>query len=150
MRQKLVRYTFYSTIAALLLIQFIQPDRTNPPVNPSATFEVVARPEVSAIVKRSCGDCHSNDTVWPWYSRVAPVSWLVADDVKEGRAHLNFSEWSNYGPEMAMAKLKQACTEVREGGMPLWQYRLMHRDAQLTPADVAAICSAAESISMVR
>jgi hypothetical protein len=97
---------------------------------------------VAALVRRACHDCHSNNTVWPWYSRIAPVSWLIADDVKGGRAHLNFSEWSYYGPEMSMLKLKQACTEVKAGDMPLWQYKLLHSQARLSQTDIEKLCSA--------
>jgi hypothetical protein len=81
---------------ALLIAQFIQPERVNPPADPSASFEAVAAPsrDVAAAIGRSCRDCHSNQTSWPWYSRISPVSWLIADDVKEGRAKLNFSQWN--------------------------------------------------------
>ncbi len=132
--------------AAVLLVgvQFFQPDRTNPAADPAVAFEAVAKPskETAAVVRRACGDCHSNETVWPWYSRVAPVSWLVADDVKEGRAHLNFSEWSRYSPEVSEKRIGEMCREVKDGGMPLFAYTLMHPQAKLTAADVSAICSA--------
>ncbi len=75
----------------LIAIQFIPVDKTNPPV----TSELDAPIEIISILKKSCYDCHSNETVWPWYSNIAPTSWLVASDVKDARAHLNFSEWEN-------------------------------------------------------
>ena len=83
-------------IAALLLtIQFIRPAKTNPPIVRERTLEaaVAVPPEVEAILARSCNDCHSNGTEWPWYSNVAPVSFFVINHVNEGRRHLNFSEW---------------------------------------------------------
>ncbi len=143
--RKVLRYGIAVLAVLLVAIQFLQIERSNPPVNPASTFEAVAKPspELATVVNRACRDCHSNHTTWPWYSKVAPVSWLVADDVKEGRAHLNFSEWGNYSPEVSKLKLKEACSEVRRGDMPLWQYRLVHPQARLTEADVKTICGAA-------
>ena len=137
-------------IAALLLgvAQFIQPERTNPPTDSVFAFEAVAKPDpdLVTIVQRACYDCHSHRTVWPWYSGIAPVSWLVADDVKDGRAHLNFSQWNLYSPEMARKRLKEACQEVRKGEMPLWKYQLMHPEARLSDEDVNTICDAASQV----
>ncbi len=144
MRRRLMRNLVLLVVVALIVIQFFPPARTNPPINPSATFEAIAKPDPGAavVIQRACRDCHSNSTVWPWYSHIAPASWLIADDVKEGRAHLNFSEWSYYGPEMSMMKLKQVCSEVKEGGMPLWQYKLLHPGARLSQQDVEKLCLA--------
>jgi hypothetical protein len=137
-------------IAVLLLlgaIQFVRPARTNPLSDPAASFGAAAKPspEVAAILERSCKDCHSHNTVWPWYSRIAPVSWLVASDIKDGRRHLNLSEWSLYSPEKARTRIKEMCSEVKGGDMPLWIYTLVHRSAKLSPEDVTAICAAAGS-----
>ena len=88
-----------AVIGAAVALQFVnRPDRTNPPEDPSLTFasQQYVPATVSATLERACYDCHSNRTVWPWYSAIAPVSWLVADDVEEGRKHLNFSEWGTY------------------------------------------------------
>jgi hypothetical protein len=144
MPRKKAKVLIAGTLVLLIAIQFVQPDRTNPPANPAARFEAVAKPspEIAGILKRACGDCHSNETKWPWYSRIAPVSWLVADDVKQGRAHLNFSEWNFLGPEASAIKLRDACKEVRSGDMPLWQYKLIHPEARITQADIDKICSA--------
>jgi hypothetical protein len=130
--------------AALIVAQFIQPERTNPPVDPSASFEAVAKPprEVATAIGRACRDCHSNETSWPWYSRVAPVSWLVASDVKEGRAKLNFSQWNIYGQEMTRIKLGEICEEVKKGDMPPVYYLPMHPQSKVTQAEVSAICRA--------
>ena len=132
------------TLAALfIVIQFFQPERTNPPSDPAASFEVVVKPppQVAAVVERACQDCHSNRTVWPWYNRVAPASWLLAYDVKHARRNINLSEWGKMSPARSQEALGDMCDEVKAGDMPLWQYRLMHSAARLTPADVAAICS---------
>ena len=115
----------------LIAIQFIPVDRSNP----SAEGEIMESTELKTILKRSCYDCHSNETVWPWYSYVAPVSWLVADDVHEGRKHLNFSNWQNIEVRK-VSKAKQEIWEmVSEGEMPLGKYVLLHPEAKLSEKD---------------
>ena len=118
-------------IVILVGIQFFSVNKTNPPV----TAEIDAPPEVMSILKRSCYDCHSNETKWPWYSYVAPVSWLVTDDVNEGRKHLNFSDWGDLTRQKMVRKKEHIGDEVKEGGMPLWKYTLIHSDAKLTDKD---------------
>ena len=129
--------------AAAVVIQFFPPERTNPPSDQAASFEAVVKPpaQVAAIVARACQDCHSNRSVWPWYSRVAPASWLVADDVHEARRKFNFSAWARLSPERAQEVLGDMCFEVKTGGMPLWQYRLLHPAAKLSAEDVKAVCA---------
>jgi hypothetical protein len=138
-----IKLILIAIVLLLLVGQFFPPERTNPPVNPAASFEAAAKPSpaMAAIVQRACYDCHSHNTAWPWYSRLAPGSWLMADDVKKGRAHLNFSEWANYGPEMSKEKLRGICSEVKAGEMPLWQYRLLHPQAKLSAEDVNTLCA---------
>jgi hypothetical protein len=115
----------------LIAVQFIPVDRSNPP----AEGEIMESTELKTILKRSCYDCHSNETVWPWYSYVAPVSWLVADDVHEGRKHLNFSNWQNIEVRK-VSKAKQEIWEmVSEGEMPLGKYVLLHPEAKLSEKD---------------
>jgi hypothetical protein len=80
--------------------------------------------------------------VWPWYSHISPVSWLLAGDVKEGRAKLNFSQWNIYSPEMTRIKLDKICEEVKKGEMPPWYFIPMHPGTKVTAAEVSAICSA--------
>ena len=115
----------------LIAVQFIPVDRSNPP----AEGEIMESTELKTILKRSCYDCHSNETVWPWYSYVAPVSWLVADDVHEGRKHLNFSNWQNIEVRK-VSKAKQEIWEmVSEGEMPLGKYVFLHPEAKLSEKD---------------
>lgn len=144
MKFKILKIGALALVAVAVGIQFVRPDRTNPPADPGAAFEAVAKPPhaVAEIVRRACSDCHSHQTVWPWYSRIAPVSWLVADDVREGRAHLNFSEWNRLSAEASQLKMRQMCAEIRKGDMPVLQYRLLHREARLSAADVSAFCEA--------
>jgi hypothetical protein len=90
---------------------------------------------VRAILRRACYDCHSNETFWPWYSRIAPISWLVARDVHEGRKELNFSTWNRYTTKQQLKNFKESWAEVAEGEMPPWIYLPVHRDAVLSAED---------------
>ena len=114
--------------AALLLIQLVPVDRSNPPVE----AEVPAPPAVREILRTSCYDCHSNESTWPWYAYVAPVSWLVAHDVEEAREHLNFSTWNDYDEEERTELLEEVWEEVEDGEMPLWFYVPLHPEAELS------------------
>jgi hypothetical protein len=129
-------------VIVLAAIQFVRPDRTNPPVTAAQAVQTAASvsPAVDAILKRSCYDCHSSETRWPWYSAVAPMAWGVANHVKEGRAQMNFSEWGTYPAKKRVALLEKMCDEVREGRMPLKQYVWLHRDATLSEADWKSVC----------
>ncbi|MCU0305505.1 MAG: heme-binding domain-containing protein [Thermoanaerobaculales bacterium] len=115
-------------VAALIVIQLIPVDRSNPPV--VADFD--GPPEVAAVLRASCYDCHSHETRWPWYSRVAPVSWLVVHDVDEGRDKMNFSRWGALDLDRRAKLAEEIWEEVEEGEMPLLAYRLAHPDARLT------------------
>ncbi len=128
---------------ALAFAQVAQPERSNPPVAPGASFAEVVKPPavVESAVNRACRDCHSHETVWPWYSRIAPVSWMVARDVREGRARLNLSQWNVYGPEMSKMRIRAMCREVTTGEMAPAYYRPLHRGARLTQAEMSAICA---------
>jgi len=122
-------------VAAVLALQFIPLDRSNPPV----VAEVDAPEEVKAVLERACYDCHSHQTKWPWYAWVAPISFLVTHDVHEAREHLNFSDWGRYSPEKARKKIDEILEEVEEGEMPLFYYLPLHPEAELTAEDRLAI-----------
>jgi hypothetical protein len=96
-------------------------------------------PEVLATLKRSCADCHSEATRYPWYSYIAPTSWLVTDDVASGRRHLNFSAWSDYPMVRRQRALSEIANQVRDRGMPPSIYTLIHRDAVLSDTDIDTI-----------
>lgn len=132
-------------LVAVLFVaaQVVRPARSNPTVDPARTLQATGRvtPEVSAILDRACRDCHSNETRWPWYSHVAPVSWLVANHVSDGRRRLSFSRWAEYDVPKRLDKLDEMCKEVREGGMPDSSYLLMHSEARLTDADKETLCA---------
>jgi hypothetical protein len=128
---KLLRWVLLGASAIFVVLQFLPVNRSNPPI----TAEVPAPAEARAVLRRACYDCHSHETVWPWYSRVAPVSWLVARDVRKGRDELNFSTWDKYSTKEQVKKLKESWEEVEEGKMPLWFYLPVHRDAVLSSED---------------
>jgi hypothetical protein len=113
--------------AALVVAQAFRIGKTNPPER----SDVAADPAVKSLLKRACYNCHSNETVWPWYSNVAPVSWLVRSDVNEGRTNLNFSEWAGYSRDVQAQKLIAVIKEVQDGDMPPWYYSMMHRESRL-------------------
>jgi hypothetical protein len=116
-----------------VLIQLVPMSRSNPPI----TQDVAAPPQAEAILRRGCYDCHSNETRWPWYARVAPVSWLVIRDVDRGRKHVNFSTWDKYAddPETVIRKLRNIGKFSHNGTMPLWYYLPLHSEARLSHAD---------------
>ncbi|MGB0908920.1 MAG: heme-binding domain-containing protein [Nitrospirales bacterium] len=113
------------------LIQFIPITQSNPAV----IKNVDAPPHVHTILKRACYDCHSHETVWPWYSNIAPASWLLAWDVHEGREELNFSIWNQYTGKKKEKMLKEIAEEIEEGEMPPWFYLPLHPEAQLSSHD---------------
>ncbi|MDP1830269.1 MAG: heme-binding domain-containing protein [Archangium sp.] len=128
---KLVQKVMIGVGVVVVGIQLIRPSQENPPV----TGDIGAPAEVATLLKRSCYDCHSNETKWPWYSQVAPVSWLVSKDVNDGRKHLNFSEWQGYEEGRKLKKFKEVAEEVDEGEMPMAIYLPLHPEAKLTDAE---------------
>ena len=129
-------------------VQFVRPSRTNPPVDASRTIDAATHvpADVHAILERSCFDCHSSETVWPWYSNVAPASWLLVDDVNDGRKELNFSEWGNYKARRKERKLKEICEQLESGEMPLKVYLPLHPRAKLSDADRTRLCAWATAL----
>jgi hypothetical protein len=111
-------------LLALVLIQLVPfgHTHTNPPVMKEPTWD---SPDTRALFQRACFDCHSNETVWPWYSHIAPVSWLLQRDVNGGRRHLNVTEWS-----LPQRHTKGVTEEVKGGDMPPWFYLPMHPAAR--------------------
>lgn len=139
---KLLKWVGIVIICLFLVVQFMRPARTNPEVDPSQTLQarVQIPSNVAAILDRSCQDCHSNATRWPWYSNVAPFSWLLVDHVNEGRQHLNLSEWGRLDNRRARNKLEEICDEVKIGAMPMASYTWIHRSAILSAENVNTLC----------
>jgi hypothetical protein len=130
-------------LVALIGIQLVPVDRSNPP----GGAELRRPPAVAAILQRACFDCHSDRTVWPWYSRVAPISWLVAADVHEARGLLNFSRWGELPAAKQSVMAGWIAHQVEKNGMPLPRYRMIHRAARLDGAEKAALRAWADSLS---
>ena len=125
---KLFKRIGIPVVVIIVAIQFWPVDRTNPPVG----SEIQASPDVQEVLHKACYNCHSNETRWPWYGYVAPVSWLLAHDVHEARNKLNFSEWGSIPEGDRPAAAKHIWKEVEDGGMPLLMYRLLHPEARLS------------------
>jgi len=129
--QRLLGKIVLALCIVLVVIQFIPVSRTNPPV----TADIPTSPAVKTVLRRACYDCHSNETVYPWYSHIAPVSWLLAHDVSEGREELNFSTWNQYSAKDQGEKTHEIREAIVEGEMPPWYYTLIHREAVLSSED---------------
>lgn len=139
-----------------LLVVFLAMQAVRPAKNQSAPSvfagkdDIVATdpttPEVRRILEKSCYDCHSNHTEYPWYSQVQPVGWWLAYHIKGGKRALNFSEFASYSSKRKGKKLEAICDEVRDHGMPLTSYTLIHRDARLSEAQVTQLCQWAENL----
>jgi hypothetical protein len=131
-------------VVVLAAVQFVQPDRANPPTDPSRAIGAhVGIPSgLVGVLDRSCRDCHSNETVWPWSTRIAPLSWVMAQSVTEGRKALNFSEWTAYSPVQQQTLLAASCDDATTGRMP-GIYTLFRPEARLSSQDVETICAAA-------
>jgi len=114
------------------LLQFTNPARTNPPVVRDFLAAESPPPPLAAMFRGACYDCHSYETRWPWYSHIAPVSWLIADDVQGGRRHLNLSDWPADDPERAAKRLENASEELGYNEMPPAKYQAIHPAARLT------------------
>lgn len=127
--------TFCILFVGFLCLQLYRPAINNPPV----ADDIAVPAKVKAILKRACYDCHSNETNIRWYDQIAPAYWQVAADVKEGRAVLNFSEWSKLAPPDQKAKLWEAVNQIDAGAMPLSNYTAVHPSAKLSAEDVAAL-----------
>jgi hypothetical protein len=126
-------------VAVLLVaIQFIRPEKPHAEEHLKKNIRAFVKMEdtIYKTLIRSCGDCHSNTTKWPWYSEIAPFSWVVTGDVENGRRHLNFSEWGNYTPKKMSKKLNQIAEVMADSSMPLASYVLMHKEAKLSSAEM--------------
>jgi hypothetical protein len=132
-------------VVAFAAAQLVRPDRTNPRIDPALaiTAHVEASSQLPAILNRSCSDCHSNATVWPWYTQIAPVSWLMAQGVTEGRKAVNFSEWGGYSPDEQRTLLAASCDDVSAGRMP-GPWTVLHPETRLSPGEIETICAAAK------
>ena len=134
-------------IVVLAAAQLVRPERTNPKIDFARTLQ--AQPGASsglvAVVDRSCGDCHSNGTVWARYTNVAPLSWVITRGVTEGRKALNFSEWGAYPREKQQELLTASCRDATNGTMPMSVYLMLRPEARLSAQDAETICAASRT-----
>ena len=130
-------------IIVLAAAQFVRPERANPATDAHRTIQahVGTASGLVAVLDRACSDCHSNATVWPWYTQVAPVSWLMVQAVMEGRKAVNFSEWAAYSPDQQRTLLAVSCDDATR--QDAWTYTLVRPETQLSAQDVETICVAA-------
>ncbi|MGH7941725.1 MAG: heme-binding domain-containing protein [Limisphaerales bacterium] len=130
--KRIFKWAIGVLVIAFGALQLVRPARTNPPVKTDFLTATAAPPDVAAMFRAACYDCHSDQTRWPWYSRIAPVSWQVAADVNRGRHHVNLSEWPADRPDLARKKIEDMSDAIDDGDMPIEKYTLIHKDARLT------------------
>ena len=136
---RVLRWIGIALVVVLVALQFVPYGRrhTNPPARVEPRWDA---PATRAFAVRACYDCHSNETAWPWYSHVAPVSWLAQRDVEEGRRKLNLSEW-----DRPQKEARESAKTVRKGEMPPWFYVAIHPDARLTAEETRALIAGLEA-----
>lgn len=141
--KRVLKWIAIGIAVIFVAIQFVRIDKANPPIDPSKTIENTMNvpADVQQILARSCNDCHSNKSVYPWYSNVAPVSWWLKDHIDEARRELNVSEWGTYTNKKKEHKLEEICSETRSHAMPLPSYLWVHGDAALTESDINTLCT---------
>jgi lysozyme family protein len=139
---RILRWLVILLAVGFIIIQFFRMAKTNPAIDPTQTIEsrLQVSPQVAAILDRSCNDCHSNKTRWPWYSNVAPVSWFVIGHVNDARSVMNFSRWGNYDKDKQSRRLRDICEQVSDGDMPLSSYTPLHPGSKLSANDVKTLC----------
>lgn len=145
---KLLKIFLIVLVIAFIALQFVpnkMPENSVAGEN-DLINSVVLQSTISSILRTSCYDCHSNQTSYPWYSKVAPASWLLAKDVREGRDELNFSEWGTYGRRKQIGKLMKIKEEVASGDMPLKNYLIIHKHAKLSPEQKDALAKWTEDM----
>ena len=135
-------------LAGLVIIQFIHPAKNKAEgIQPNYignNFPIPA--DVKAILSKACNDCHTNNTAYPWYSKIQPVDWWLTHHVNEGKAHLNLDDYTNRRLRYQYHKLEEIADEVKSGGMPLDSYTWMHKDAILTEAEKATLINWADNM----
>ncbi len=134
---KIVKYILIALLVVLVVLQFFQPDLNQYDQIPSTDITKVETipADVSKILTESCYDCHSNNTNYPWYNRISPVSLYLDSHVKDGKRHLNFSEWTSYSADKKAHKVEEIAETVADGEMPLTSYTFIHSDAKLSESE---------------
>jgi len=135
-------------VALFAAAQLLRPERSNPTTDPSRTIQahVPNSSQLPAVLDRACGDCHSNNTVWPSYAQIAPLSWVLARAVAEGRSAVNYSKWGAYSPGQRRTLLAASCHDASTGRMPGGAWTLLHPEARLSSQDIETICAASRQV----
>lgn len=146
--RKILKYVGYALLGGLIIIQFFRPTKNIGSDQQDEDIAMVYKvpDDVHQLLKSSCYDCHSNNTVYPWYAEIQPVAWWLDDHVQEGKKELNFNLFASYTPRRQYRKLEEIVEEVKEGKMPLDSYTWVHRDAKLTTEQRASITNWAEGV----
>jgi hypothetical protein len=146
---KAIKFIIAALVLILIVVQFIPsgiPENKPEDDKSIANDSLVSGPVLEQL-RTSCFDCHSNQVNLPWYSKVAPSSWLLAGHIKEGRSYLNFSEWATYSNREKIGLLEDIRDEVSAGKMPLKSYLLVHKESKLGSAEISAILKWADEAS---
>jgi hypothetical protein len=138
----------YGLLALLVIIQFLRPTRNQAAeLSANDISRHYSVPDtIAAILKRSCNDCHSNNTTYPWYSNIQPMGWWLQNHVNEGKAELNFSEFAAYAPKRQANKLEEVTEQVKDDVMPLNSYLWIHSKARLSATDKEFLIKWADSL----
>lgn len=141
--RKIFKLILIGLLIVLIVIQFFRPEKNNSPVmaENTITAKIPIPDSVQGILKVSCYDCHSNKTIYPWYSNFQPVMWFLTNHIIDGKRHLNFDEFAVYSLARQYKKLKEIGEQVKAGEMPMESYTLIHRDAVLSPSQKELIYS---------
>lgn len=141
--KKIIKILVVLVVAGFLILQFFRIDKTSQPIVKAETLEsaVSVPADVQQIFGRACNDCHTNLTIYPWYSNVQPFAWMLKNHIDDGRRHLNFSTFNTNTPKRKAQKLEEICDEVSSKEMPLPSYLWIHRDAVLSDSDITTLCT---------
>ena len=137
-----------AVLGGLLISQFFQPEDNFGDYESVKNFlvETNADSNIESILKKACFDCHSDKTVYPWYSKITPINYLISHHVKEGKEHINFSNWINYSIDKKEHKMEELYEEVEEKHMPLKSYKTFHSGARLSPNEIDDLVNWAKKV----
>lgn len=146
--RKIIQILFVLLIVTFVVIQFFQPDNNSEGISENHIFEQeIISDEIKSIFTNACLDCHSNETKYLWYHRIAPVSWMVNQHIEDGKKHLNLSDWGEFDIFEKIGVLDEICDEVEDEKMPLKSYLIIHKKAKLTEDQVLELCAWTEKLS---